>query len=102
MYRLVFALIWTAGTLVLALVATGGMTTWERALIYLFPAFGLMFTALSWLHWRRGQSLRTEVENGVTIYVWIDFRGRECRSTEDPRPDWDDADGDGDGDGGGD
>jgi len=103
MFRLVFAVIWTAGTLMLALAVTAELKPWERALIYLFPAFGLMFTALSWLHWRRGQSLRTEVENGVTIYVWIDFKGQECRSDRDPRPDWDDADGDSDGgDGGGD
>lgn len=98
MFRLVFAVIWTAGTLVLALSVKAG-TPWEQGVMYLLPAFGLWFTVTSWLHWRRGQSLRTEVENGVTIYVWIDFRGQECRSERDPRPDWDDADGDGDGGG---
>ena len=102
MYRLVFAVIWTTLTLLLALFATDGMEPWERKLIFLFPAFGLVFTVLSWMHWRRRSSLRTEVVGGATVYVWIDFCGRERRSETDPRPDWDAEDGDGDGDGGGD
>jgi hypothetical protein len=102
MFRLVFALLWTLGTLVLALATGDQVQGFELAMLYAFPVFGAGFTWMSWLHVRRRRSLRTEVEAGASVYVWIDLNGRECRSREDPRPGWDDADGDGDGDGGGD
>ena len=73
----------------------------QRALLILFTAFGGIFMLVRWREWRRRRSLRTEVENGATVYVWIDVDGRERRSGDDPRPGWDaSSDGDGDSSGG--
>jgi hypothetical protein len=52
----------------------------------------------TWREWRPRRSLRTEVENGTTVYICIDVDGRERRSGDDPRLGWDASDGDGDGD----
>lgn len=97
MGRFVFATLWTAVTLALAVAFGGELEGWERAVFMLFPAFGAVFMWVTWRELRRRSSLRTEVVGGVTVYVWIDLDGRERRSQTDPRPDWDDAEGDGDG-----
>jgi hypothetical protein len=101
--RLILAVVWTSGTLAMAAAFDGQMQGWERAALWAFPVFGAVFTGLSWLHLRRARSLRVETEQGVSVFVWTDLSGRECRSDRDPRPDWE---GDGDsgsgGDGGGD
>jgi uncharacterized membrane-anchored protein YitT (DUF2179 family) len=103
MARLIFAVLWTLLTAAILLGGGfAGSSQGERLIFALFPIFGLFFTWLSWLHLRRSRSLRTEIVGGVTVYVWIDFNGREERSTADPRPEWDAGDGDGDsGDGAG-
>jgi hypothetical protein len=97
MGRFVFGTLWTALTLALLLATYDQMRGWERAVLALFPAFGAFFMWGSWRDLRRRRSLRTNVENGITIYFWIELDGRERRSSRDPRPDWDAADGDGDG-----
>lgn len=99
MFKMVFSVLWTVGTFYLVTQTTGDAQPWERSLSFALPLFGLLAGWVSYTHWRRRRSLRTEVENGATIYIWTELGGRECRSTQDPRPDWD-ADDDGDGDGG--
>lgn len=97
MVRLVFALVWTLGTLALALATAGQVQGWQRVAIWAFPAVGAGFAVLAGLHLRRARSLRIEREGGVEVYVWTDLAGRRQRSTDDPRPGWGDGDGDGDG-----
>ncbi|MEM9756484.1 MAG: hypothetical protein AAF914_10850 [Pseudomonadota bacterium] len=102
MARLVISLIWTVVVGALFFAAMQEASRWERGILLLFLAFGLLAIWREYRALRRRQSLRIETENGTTVYVWIELNGTLCRSTEDPRPEWDAADGDGDGDGGGD
>jgi uncharacterized membrane protein len=102
MFRFAFVTLWTGLALAMTLAVQDEADAFQRAFLILFTGFGAVFMVVTWRQWRRRRSLRTEVEGGVTVYVWIDLDGRERRSTDDPRPDWDAADGDGDGDGGGD
>jgi len=102
MGQLIFAIVWTG--IMIFIVAFGGLSgtaPLERALFMLLPIFGVALIWHSWKRLRRWRSLRTETVGGVSVYVWIETDGSECRSTRDPRPDWEDDDGDGDGDGGG-
>ena len=101
MYALVFCILWTVGSTALIFGNFDDLAVWERSLALLFPLGGFVATYCAWLAWRRRRSLRIETADGATWYVWIDLDGRECRSTRDPRDDWD-SDGDGGGDGGGD
>ena len=104
MARLIFCILWTAFASLLAWLALqdakGGSFGFPAAFAVLFPALGLFGIVSSFRQLRRRRSLRMVPEGDVTIYVWIDLNGRECRSRDDPRPGWEDADGDGDGDGG--
>jgi hypothetical protein len=75
------------------------MRDWERAAVVLLPAFGAFFMWASWRDLRRRRSLRTDVENGVTTYVWTELTARHAGRRGTRAPDWD-GDGDGDGDGG--
>ena len=101
MFRLVFAIIWTA-VILGALLIGAGRDGFERAILGLMLAAGLLFVWHSWRDLRRRRSVRTEREGDATVYVWTEFDGTERRSDRDPRPDWDAADGDGGGgDGGG-
>jgi len=98
MGRLIFAIAWTALTASFALFnTTPDLDGGDRAVFIALPIFGAIFTVFIWLDWRRRRSLRTEIVGGVTVYVWTDLAGRECRSERDPTPDWGDGDGDGDG-----
>jgi hypothetical protein len=96
---LIFATLLTVAALALIVATFDQMRDWERAAVVLLPVFGAFFMWASWRDLRRRRSLHTQVENGVTVYVWVEFDGSPCRSTRDPRPDWD---GDGDGGDGGD
>ncbi len=100
MFRFAFTTLWTALPLAMLLSVLDETDALQRAVFLVFIGFGAIFMLVTWRQWRRRRSLRTEVEGGVSVYVWIDLDGRERRSTADPRPDWDAADGDGDGDGG--
>jgi cyanate permease len=99
MFRFAFVTFWTAMVLALTLSVQDEVEDWERAVLVMLPAFGALFMLVTWRQWRRRRSLRTEVENGATIYVWTDVDGRERRSGDDPRPGWDASD-EADGDGG--
>jgi hypothetical protein len=97
MYALVFSVLWTVVSAFLIVTNIEDLDGWERGVALLFPLFGLFAIHASWLHWRRRRSLRIEQRDGMALYVWIELDGRECRSTKDPRDDWDGGDGDGDG-----
>ena len=99
MKHMIFGTLWTAGCLYLLVTSLDGAAPWQQAVFVLFPAFGLLMIWSGYRSWRRWRSLRIETVGGVTIFVWVEFDGTPCRSTEDPRPDWDAADGDGDGGG---
>ena len=89
-------------TTALAIAFRNELGGFERAILFAFPVFGAFFTYVSWLHWRRYRSVRTEMVNGAVVYIWIELNGSETRSAKDPRPEWDAADGDSDGDSSGD
>jgi hypothetical protein len=100
MFRFAFVTLWTGLALALTIAVQDEADAFQRAVLILFTAFGGVFMVVTWREWRRRRSLRTEVENGTTVYVWIDVDGRERRLGDDPRPGWNASDGDGDGDGG--
>ncbi|MEM7720829.1 MAG: hypothetical protein AAF376_00510 [Pseudomonadota bacterium] len=101
MGRLIFCCLWTLFALLMVLLLDlSDLSQMGRVVFYCFPVFGLLCIWLSWLHLRRWRTLRTETDGGVTFYIWTEFNGREMRSTDDPRPDWEAEDGDSDGDGG--
>jgi uncharacterized membrane protein len=102
MFRFAFVTLWTGLALAMAIAVHDEADAVQRAVLIFFTGLGAILMLVTWRQWRRRSSLRTEVEGGVTVHVWIDLDGRERRSKDDPRPDWDAADGDGDGDGGGD
>jgi uncharacterized membrane protein len=97
MFHFAFVTLWTGLALVATLAVHDEADNLQRTVLILFTGFGAVLILVTWRQWRRRSSLRTEVEGGVTVYVWVDLDGRERRSTDDPRPDWDAADGDGDG-----
>jgi hypothetical protein len=100
MFKFAFMTLWTGLALGLTLSVYDESDPLQRAVLVLFTALGAAFMLVTWREWRRRRSLRTEVENGATVYVWIDVDGRARRSGDDPRPGWDASDGDGDGGGG--
>jgi len=100
MINFIFCLGFTVVTAFLAAFVVEPSDQIPRIMLTVFAVISLFATWHAWKVWRRSSSLRVESESGIEVYVWIETDGRERRSTEDPRPDWD-ADG-GDGDGGGD
>jgi hypothetical protein len=81
-----FLTFFTAVSLALALTAMahGGPAA---TLTLLLPALGALCMRSAWREWQRLRSLRTEVEDGYIVYIWMED-GREMRSSIDPRPGW--------------
>jgi hypothetical protein len=97
MHTLVFSIIWT----VLAALGAWFITYepgWQnrkafvKIIFAVMPLVGLLFIWDSLRKLRRFRSVRSEMIDNETVYVWTELNGSEKRSTVDPRIEWDQED----------